>query len=147
MLMLAMLAVAAAQPSAEALRLGQEIARAGTLAALLPMIKDGQLKEVVEAHPELSAAEKTLLARTGERVFRQGVDKLMDSQAHAYAANLSLADLRAAAAYYRTPAAARMRAALPKVIGAGMQAMAGMDFKKDLSAAFCRETGKLCAAQ
>jgi hypothetical protein len=38
-----------------------------------------------------------------------------------------------------------MQAALPKVIMSTMESMKGADFKTDLQAAYCKETGKLCA--
>jgi hypothetical protein len=38
-----------------------------------------------------------------------------------------------------------MQAALPEVIQSTMESMKGVDFKTDLTAAYCKETGKLCA--
>jgi hypothetical protein len=141
---LLLLAAAAAQPSPEAMRLGQEIARSGTLAALLPLMKEQQIKELLGAHPELSSADQAKLRITAERIFESGRNRILDGEARAYAANLSLADLRVAAAYYRTAAARRMQAALPKVIATTMQSVQGLDFKADVRAAYCKETAKLC---
>ena len=140
-----LLAAAAAQPSPEAMRLGQQIARSGTLAALLPLIKKQQVEELIGAHPELGPADQAKLRSTGERVFASGRKRVLDGEGRAYAANLSIADLRVVAAYYRTGAARRMQAALPKVIATTMQSMQGLDFKADVIAAYCKDTGKLCA--
>jgi hypothetical protein len=145
-MILLVMTMMAAEPSAEALKLGREIAESGTLASLLPMMKADETAKLIKDHPELSAAEQAQLRKTSDRVFAAGADKLFAATARAYAEKLSLDDLRTAAAYYRSPAAKRMQAALPSVIGASMAAMGGMDFKKDLSAAYCKETGKLCAA-
>jgi hypothetical protein len=142
---LLLLAAATAQPSAEAIRLGQEIARSGTLAALLPLMKDQQTQELLAAHPELGPAEQSKLRATADRVFASGRKRILDGEARAYAANLSLADLRVVAAYYRTGAARRMQAALPKVIAETMHSMQGLDFKADVAADYCKETGRLCA--
>ena len=145
MVILLALAAATAQPSPEALRLGREIARSGTLAALLPLMKQQQVGELVAAHPELSAAEQAKLRATAEAVFAKGRDRILDAEGSAYARNLPIADLRAVAAYYRTGAARRMQVALPKVIASTMQSMQGVDFKADVLAAYCKDTGKLCA--
>lgn len=142
---LVLLAVVAAQPSPEALQLGQQIARSGTLASLLPVMKEQQVKELIAAHPELSGAEQAALRDTAEQVFAAGRDRIFDGEARAYAANLSLADLRSIAAYQRSGAARRMQRALPKVIAATMRSMQGLDFKGDVAATFCKQTGKLCS--
>ena len=141
------LAILAAEPSAEALTLGREIAESGTLATLLPMMRDDELGKLVKDHPELSATEQAALRKTADRVFRQGTDKLFAATAKAYAEQLPLEDLRVAAAYARSPAAKRVQAALPTIIGASVGVMQGMDFKKDVTAAYCKQTGKLCPAQ
>lgn len=143
--LLLLAAAAAAQPSPEALQLGREIARSGTLAALLPLMKQQQVQEIVAAHPELGAGDKDRLRATAERVFVSGRDRVLDAEGRAYASNLSVRDLRVVAAYYRSGAARRMQAALPKVIASTMQSMQGLDFKVDVVAAYCKETGKLCA--
>ena len=146
MILLAM-TIMAAEPSAEALTLGREIAESGTLATLLPMMRDDEVGKLVKDNFNLSASEQAALRRTADQIFASGTDKLFAATARAYAEKLSLEDLRAAAAYARSPAAKRVQAALPAVIGASMGAMQGMDFKKDVAAAYCKETGKLCAAQ
>ncbi len=144
MILLAM-ALMVAEPSAEALTLGREIAQSGTLASLLPMIKADETAKLIKEHPELTAAEQAKLQQTSDRVFDAGADKLYGATARAYAEKLSVEDLRIAAAYYRSPASKRLQAALPSIIGASMAAMQGVDFKKDVAAAYCKETGKLCA--
>jgi hypothetical protein len=145
--MILFLTLLAAEPSAEALKLGREIAESGTLASMLPLIKQDEVGKLLKEHPELSAAEQAQLKQTADRVFTAGADKLFAATARGYAERLSVADLRVAAAYYRSPAAKRMQAALPQVIAGAMSAMQGMDFKKDLTAAYCKDTGKLCPAQ
>jgi hypothetical protein len=144
MVILLVLAAATAQPSSEAVRLGQKIARSGTLAALLPLMKEQQIKELLGAHPELSSADQAKLRVTAERIFASRRNRLLDGEGRAYAANLSVADLRVVAAYYRTGAARRMQAALPKVIATTMESVQGLDFKADVLAAYCKDTGKLC---
>jgi hypothetical protein len=77
-------------------------------------------------------------------VFIAGRERLLDGEARAYATNLSTDDLRVIAQFHRTAAAKRLQAALPKVIESTMQSMQGLDFKADVAAAYCKETGKLC---
>ena len=144
MVILLLLAAAATQPSPEALRLGREIAGSGTLAALLPLMKQQQVGELIAAHPELGSSDQAQLRVTADRVFTSGRDRILDAEGRAYAVNLSLGELRTIAEFYRTTAAKRLRVALPKVIQSTMGAMQGVDFKADVLAAYCKETGKLC---
>jgi hypothetical protein len=138
-------AAAAAAPSPEALRLGRELAESGTLATLLPLIQHKETEELVAAHPELKMAEKDALRATAERVYKSGRERLMQSEARGFAEQLSIADLRAIASFQRSTAAKRYRAATPVVIATMMKSIGQMDFKGDVLAAYCRQTGKLCA--
>lgn len=142
--MLMVLAALLAQPSAEAVTLGREVAESGTLAALLPIIAQRDVEELIAAHPELSAAEQAQLRATADRVFAAGRDRLMAANGQAYAERLSVEQLRAIAAFNRTPAAAALREATPGAMLATMQAMGSIDLKRDIAEAFCRETRQLC---
>ena len=144
MVMIAWLLAAAAQPSAEALRLGRQLAETGTLATVLPLVQQKETEELVAAHPELSAAGKDLLRSTAQAVYRQGRDRLMQAEAESYARTLSISDLRSAVAFQNSPSGKRYRAAIPQVIADTMRQLGRMDFKGDVLAAYCRETGKLC---
>ena len=144
-MVIALLLLAAAQPSAEALRLGRQLAESGTLATVLPMIEQKETDELVAAHPELSADEKAALKATAKRTYEAGRERLMTAEAQAYAQRLGIADLRAAVAFQTGPAGRRYRAAMPAVIGDTMKLIGTMDFKGDVTAAYCKETGKLCA--
>ena len=144
MVMIAWLLAAAAQPSAEALRLGRQLAETGTLATVLPLVQQKETEELVAAHPELSAAGKDLLRSTAQAVYRQGRDRLMQAEAVSYARTLSISDLRSAVAFQNSPSGKRYRAAIPQVIADTMRQLGRMDFKGDVLAAYCKETGKLC---
>jgi len=147
MILLAALALAAAAPSAEAERLGIELAQSGTVAALLPLVAKKDIEELVAAHPEFAESDKAALRRSAERTFEAGRTKLMAATGHAYAERLTVAELRALVAFNRSAAAKHYREAMPGAIMAAMQAVGSMDFKKDSLAAFCRETGKLCESR
>ena len=142
--MLIALLMMAASPGAEALRLGRQIAETGTLAIILPLMKQQQLSEMIAAAPALTPAEQATLRTVADRQFASGRDRLLSAEGRKYAELLTLADLRAVAAFQRSPAAARMRQAMPAMIAGTMQAMAGLDFKGDVATAMCAETGKLC---
>ena len=49
--------------------------------------------------------------------------------------------------FNETPVFVRLRAVQPKVIGATIQGLAGFDFKTDVLATFCKQTGKGCPAK
>jgi hypothetical protein len=141
---LLLVVAAAAQPSPEALKLGRQLAETGTLATILPMVQQKETQELVAAHPELSSAEKERLRATAKTVYEQGRERLMKAEAQAYATRLSIPDLRTVVAFQRRPEGKRYRQAIPGVITDTMQRLGRMDFKGDVLAAYCKETGKLC---
>jgi len=141
------LALGAAAPTPEAVTLGRQLAETGTLASLLPLIQAKEAEELVAAHPELSQADKAALQATAKRVFEAGRDRLMAATGRAYAERLSITDLRKLVVFQKSGAARRFQAATPQAIAATMQSVGKMDFKGDVVAAFCKETGKLCPAK
>ena len=145
--MITALLIALAVPTAEAESLGRELAEGGTLAALLPLMKEKETADLVAEAKDLSDADKARLRATAGRIFDAGRDRLLSATGHAYAERLSIADLKALVDFHRSGAAKRAQAAMPQVIAATMQAVGPMDFKADVRKAFCGETGKLCPAQ
>jgi hypothetical protein len=137
-------AAAAAQPSPEAIALAREIAGHGTLAQIAPLQTQSEVEEMIRDHPELTEAEGERLRAIGERQTKALLDKALDAEARAMAAELSLADLRQLAAFNSSPAATHQRAALPKIMAATMAAMGDVDYAGGVRAAFCAESGKLC---
>jgi hypothetical protein len=142
--MIAELLLLAAAPTAEAEALGLRLARAGTLATLLPLMEAKEADELVAQHRDLSPAEQAQLRATAHEVASATAERLLTAEGKAFAANLSIEDLRALVAHAESEAAQRMRAAQPKVIMATMQAAGSVDFKKDVMKAFCAKTGKGC---
>ena len=138
------LMLAVAEPSGEALALGRQIAESGTLASLLPLMQQKETEELVAAHKELIAAEQEKLRATAAKVYETGRERLMRAEARAYAEKLSVDNLRAVAAFQTSAAGTRQRAAMPGVIADTMQNVGKIDFKAEVVADFCKETGKLC---
>ena len=97
--MLMLLAVAAAQPSPEALRLGRQLAEVGTLSTLLPMMKKSEVEELISDHPELNPNDQAKLRASADRVFETGRERLLSATGRAYAEHLSIADLRSVLAF------------------------------------------------
>ncbi|MEQ7874785.1 hypothetical protein ABDK56_12365 [Sphingomonas sp. ASV193] len=143
-LALILAAQSSAQPTAEALALGRDLAEKGTLAAMLPVLEQQETAAMIAAHPELSAADKAALTTTAHQVFTAGRDRLLAADARSYADHLSVADLRVLVAASNTPAAARLRAAMPAIIVQTTSAIGAVDFKGEVAAAFCKSSGKLC---
>ena len=144
MVILALL-LAAAEPSPEALALGRQIAESGTLASLLPLMQQKETEELIAANDGLSQADKDRLKATAAKVYEAGRERLMQSEARAYAERLSIDDLRAVATFRTSDAGKRERAAMPGVIADTMHRVGKLDFKGDVVAAYCKETGKLCS--
>lgn len=131
-------------PSPRALALGRELAESGTLASLLPLLIAKDTEELVGEYEDLTAAEQQRLRAVAAEVAAKGTERLFAAQARAYAMRLSEADLAALVTASRTPAQQRYRAALPAAIAATMAGVGELDLKKDIRAAWCKESGKGC---
>lgn len=142
--MLMALLLMAAAPSAEAEDLGLRLARLGQLASILPVVELKETDELLDAHPELSASERLKLRMVAHKVAIEGAERLLRAEGRAYAARLSIEDLRALVAFAEGDAARRMREAEPAVTVATMEAMRGFDYKREVMKAFCQETKKAC---
>lgn len=142
--MLIALMLAASTPSPAAVALGERLARAGTLAALLPLMVTRDIDELVAAQRDLAEADRAALRRIAQATARAQVERLLAAEGRAYAAALPEADLAALVTHAESPAGRRLRAALPGVIAGTMAAVGEVDLKKEALAAFCRETGKAC---
>jgi hypothetical protein len=142
--LLIILAAQAAAPPAEAELLGRRLAAKSGIATIAPLMIEKDVTELAGEAPGLSEAERQRLLAIGRGEGKAGLDRLVAALGHAYAQRLSVADLRVLVAQSDSPAAARRRAAEPAAIMATMQALGELDLKKNVAAAFCRETGKLC---
>jgi hypothetical protein len=145
MVSLLALALAAAAPSPEAQTLGRQIAEHGTLASLLPLLQQKEAEELIAAHPELSADEQAKLRSTAIRVYETSRERLMAAEGRSWAGQLTVAEMRAILTYQNSTAGKRYRAVTPAVIAATLKSIGQLDFKSDVLAAFCKETGKLCS--
>lgn len=137
-------AAAAATPSPEALDLARKVAANGVLATLGPLQTQSELEEMIQASPDLTEAERTRLRAIGEKRAAALIVKVIETQAVAMAAELSVEDLRALADFAGSPPALHQREAMPKIILATVQALDGVDYAGGVKAAFCAETGNLC---
>lgn len=140
------LALAQAAPSPEAEALGRRLAETGTLAAILPMIVAQNREQLVAEHPDWSDADKAALRATADEVARAAIDRLMAATGHAYAARLSVADLRALVAFNESEAAQHWRAATPAAVMEAMARIGDLNFNAETMKAFCARTGKGCPA-
>jgi hypothetical protein len=132
------------QPDAEAEALGKRLAAAGGLAALIPLVIEKDLADLAGEDPALTPDEKAQLLAIGRARGREGLGRLTDALGHGYATRLSPAELRALVATAESPAARQLRAVEPFVIVGALQALGGLDLKKETAEAFCKQTGKLC---
>jgi hypothetical protein len=137
-------AQAAAPPPAEAELLGRRLAAKSGIATIAPLMIEKDVTELAGEAPDLSPTERARLLAIGRAEGKAGIDRLVAALGHAYAQRLSVADLRVLVAQSESPAATRWRGAEPAAIMATMRALGEIDLKKNVAAAFCRETGKLC---
>lgn len=140
------IALAAAAPNTEQQRLGLELAKLGSIASMLPAIELEQTDQLLDEHPELGTRERLALRRIAHRVAVQGMDRLIEAEGRGYAERMSLEDLRAAVTFAKSPAGRRMHAAEPAIARTTLLAMRGYDYKREVMAGLCSETGKGCAS-
>jgi hypothetical protein len=130
--------------SSEAELLGVRLARTSGLAAIAPALIEKDLAELAREDASLSAAERERLLSIGRTEARAGLEKVMQAMGSGYARRLSVEDLRILVAHGESPVAVRGRTAEPSVIAGAMGTLGEMDLKKNVAAAFCRDSGKLC---
>lgn len=140
-----LLLVQAAAVPAEAEELGLRLARTGTLVTLAPVLAQKDLAELIGEHPELSEGDKQQLRATGQKIAAADAERIARAMGHSYARRLSVAELRELVAASESAAGRHARAVLPQVLAETMQGLGAIDFKGETSAAFCHDTGKLCA--
>ncbi len=133
----------AAAPSAEAVQLGERLARTGVLATIAPLQAQKDIEELA-ATPALSAEERQRIEAIGAQERDAALTKAMRVLGAAYAKRLTLAELRELVAQAERPAAVKRRAIEPAVIAETMQGLGEIDLKKRIATRMCAETRKLC---
>lgn len=131
-------------PRAETLALGREIASHGTLATLIPLMAKKEAEELIEKQVGLSDAEKDALRRIAANRSQARLGELLDAQAAIYAQEMSATELQALVDFVRSDAAKKQNALQPKLIIGSMAVLDGVDFKDEVMAEFCAQTGKGC---
>lgn len=144
--LLAVLTAGAAQAETtdEKRALAREIAAQSLLATLGPLQTAAEVEQIIAEAPDLTAQEQEDLRRIGQERAQEIGQQALAAEAEALASALSVDDLRAIAAFERSPAASHRREVTPTVVGSVMQVLAGVDYKAEVRRAFCESTGKLC---
>lgn len=143
-LLMATAASAAGPTDAEAIALGREVARSSLLATLVPLKTASELDEIIAANPDLTPAEKGELRRIGTEHADALLERVLEVEGRALAANLSVEDLRVLDAFERSTAGRNRRAAMVSIIMTTVAELDGVDYGSGVKASFCRQTGKLC---
>ncbi|QNE32555.1 hypothetical protein F1C10_11765 [Sphingomonas sp. NBWT7] len=136
--------VVTSAPSPAAAAMGERLARSGSIMALLPLVAAKDTDDLVAAHPDLSPAEQARLRATARTTLAAGMARIETAFGTAYAKRLTLGELTALVAAAERLEQQRLRAVQPMVMAEAIAALGALDFKKDVAAAFCRDTGKLC---
>ncbi|WP_037498369.1 DUF2059 domain-containing protein [Sphingomonas jaspsi] len=147
MLLAALMMVAAAEPSAEALSLGRELSERGTLATLLTVAEAKDKAEMAAKNPGMSDADKAALEAAVTGSYAAERERLFAADARSFATNLSIEDLRALVAFARTPAAQHLQSAMPSIIASTISQVGQIDLAGAARDSYCkgRETQPLCA--
>lgn len=135
---------AATEPMPAGFSIGREIASHGTLATLIPIMAKKEGEELIAKQPDLTDAEKEKLRAIAASQSQAKLADLLDAQAAIYAEEMTLSELQSLAAFLQSDAAKKQSTLQPKLIMGSMAVLGGVDFKKDVMAEFCAQTGKGC---
>ena len=138
-------AAVAHRPGAGQAALGRRLAAAGDFNAIIGAMGAAEVERIARETPELSEAERARLREIGRATLAVARIRLLDTVGAIYARHFTAAQLRAIVAFLESPAGRAYTGALPALLPEIAAAMQGRDLAADIRAAFCRETGKLCA--
>lgn len=133
------------QPDPAQLALGRRLAEAGDFNAVIGAMGAAEIERVA-AEADLDDAGKARLRETGARVLATARAALIERVAPIYAAAYPPDQLAAIVAFLESPAGRAYSGGFPRLVPALAQALQGYDFAGEVRAAYCRETGQLCAA-
>lgn len=140
-----LLALAAGAPaSSEAQRLGEQLASQGSFGSIIGAMGAQQTEELIKEIQNPTTKEQQQMRRIAMARLA-AVRMQADAKVGAiYARHYTIEELRAIMRFYGSPAGQALRretiATLPEIA----TALQGIDFKADVRAAFCKDTGKLC---
>lgn len=131
-------------PSPAQLALGRRMAEAGDFNAIIGAMGHAQAEQIAREAPDLSDAERERLRATALRVLAEQRARLLDRLAPVYARVYPPDQLAAILAFLESPAGRAYTGGFLRLVPQIAAELEGVDFARDVRAAFCRETGKLC---
>jgi hypothetical protein len=133
-------------PAAQA-ALGRRLAELGDFNAMIGAMGHGEIEALAANTPDLTGAERARLRQVGEGVLASGRARILAALGDAYGRHFTAGQLRAIIAFLESPSGRAYVGALPQLLPQIATATQGIDLGRDVRAAFCRETGKLCQAE
>jgi len=135
----------AQEPAGERAALGRRMAAAGDFNAILGAMGAAEVERLANDTPDLTEAERERLRAIGRATLESGRARLLDTVGAIYARHFTAGQLTAIVAFLESPAGRVYTGAFPRLLPEISAAMGGIDLGGEIRAAFCRETGKLCA--
>jgi hypothetical protein len=135
----------ATAPDAEQLALGRRLAAAGDFNAIVGAMGAAEVERMARETPDLSDAERARLREVGAATFAASRARLLETVGAIYARHFTAAQLTEITAFLESAAGRAYIGAFPRLLPEIAQTMQGLDLAAAIGAAFCRETGKLCA--
>jgi hypothetical protein len=133
-------------PAAQA-ALGRRLAELGDFNAIVGAMGHAEIEAMATGTPDLTGAERARLRQVGEGVLTSGRARMLTIVGDIYGRHFTAGQLRAIIAFLESPSGRAYVGALPQLLPQIAMAMQGVDLRRDVRAAFCRETGKLCQAE
>jgi hypothetical protein len=130
------------KPSPQAEELGLRLARAGSFAAIAPLLAQRDIDSVVKAHPDWAPEDVALYRKTAAKVAESNIARLIRALGHAYARHMSVVDMASLVGIAEGPAATHRRSVEPSVLLEAIDESGAADFKRDTLAAFCTQMQK-----
>jgi hypothetical protein len=135
----------ASTPSAEAIRLGQELAKSGEIASLFGnFIEEQDFKRLLDQVEDLPQIDRAKLENIAFDEARHMRASYFERTGNIYAQSLSIQDLRDLVAASNSPAAGRFRKIASETMLDTAPKIDSQQWRSRVKARFCNETGKLC---
>ena len=136
----------AAPPSAETMALARKVAARDDFFVMIETAASSQIGQIETGLGDLTPEQKVKAEAIAKAKLADGMNRIVDLMAEAYAARFTPDQLRAIDTFLQTPAGAAYSQRLISLLPT-LQNLKGFDLRKDTLAETCAQIGKGCPAK
>jgi len=127
--------------------LGRRLSELGDFNAIIGTMGNGEIERMATSTPGLTEAERARLRQVGQGVLARERARILPLVGDIYARHFTTEQLNAIIAFLESPPGRAYVGAFPRLLPQIAVAMQNVDLGREVRAAFCRETGKLCGTE